>query len=131
MSSKVGIIDGKPVEEVVVGKPLKPSKPKGLVSETDKAMIVEMRDLLEREGCSDPLLAKKIVEGLSASKSWVNKYGDTVEEIDWDTRLKYLTLALGIKNHRTKSVDDSNSDKVITLQIIRAESNNIIDITRS
>ena len=44
-------------------------------------------------------------------------------------RLKYLTLALGIKNHRTKAVDDSNSDRVITLQIVRADRGTVIDVT--
>ncbi len=126
---KMGLIDGVNVEEAVVGKTSTGKKVK--VTDDDKLLMVEMKELLEKEGCSDPVLAKKIVEGLSASKTWVNKYGDTVEEIDWDTRLKYLTLALGIKNHRTKSVEDINNDKVITLQIIRAESNNIIDISRN
>ena len=97
--------------------------------ERNEEEIKSMTQWLEEGGCSDELLSRTLIDGLKAERVYVNGFGDTVREVDWDVRLKYLTLALGIKNHRTKAVDDSNSDRVITLQIVRADRGTVIDVT--
>jgi hypothetical protein len=70
---------------------------KDVALEVNPTELENIRSGLERHNVTDERLFSKIDKGLDATKTLMDKFGETVDVADFETQRKYLLMALELR----------------------------------